>query len=198
MSRLSKLDVIGLLQEHGAILNGHFELPSGFHSQTYVQTALVLQYPNLATQIARAMAEKFPGPIDTVVSPGGGAVVIGQEVARVKKCRAIFTERVQGQMTFKRDFQLRSGERVLIIEDVLTTGRSTSQVLKIAAGVSAKVVGVAGIVDRSTEDLPLNVPVRALISYPLHVFPQDHCPLCAQNIPISYPGGSPKAGKNGA
>ena len=110
MTRLSKLDVIGLLQEHGAIVNGHFQLPSGLHSQTYVQTALVLQYPHLAQKVAKAMAGKFPQGVDVVMSPAMGAVVIGQEVARVKKARAIFTERVGGAIFEKSDSGVMSRE----------------------------------------------------------------------------------------
>ncbi len=193
MTRLSKLDIIGLLQEHGAIVNGHFQLPSGLHSQTYVQTALVLQYPNLAQKIAKAMMAKFPQETDCVMSPAMGAVVIGQEVARAKRARAIFTERVGGAMALRRDFKLERGERVLVVEDVLTTGRSTGEVVSLAQAYGAKVVGVAAIVDRSTASLPLSVPVRALISYPLQVFPPSNCPLCAQQVPVTVPGSTTPA-----
>jgi orotate phosphoribosyltransferase len=192
MSGLSKLDIVGLLQEHGAIVNGHFQLPNGLHSQTYVQTALVLQYPHLAQKIAKAMSSKFPQDVDTTMSPAMGAVVIGQEVARVKKSRAIFTERVGGAMALRRDFRIERGERILIVEDVLTTGRSTSEVVHLAHAYGAKVIGVAAIVDRSTEPLPLSVPVRALISYPLQVFPPNACPLCAHQVPLSVPGAQPQ------
>jgi len=191
MSGLSKLDVIGLLQEHGAIVNGHFQLPSGLHSQTYVQTALVLQYPHLAQKVAKAMAGKFPQGVDVVMSPAMGAVVIGQEVARVKKARAIFTERVGGAMALRRDFQLARGNKILVVEDVLTTGRSTSEVVHLAHAYGGKVIGVAAIVDRSTDALPLSVPVRTLISYPLQVFPPNNCPMCAQQVPLSFPGTQP-------
>lgn len=188
MNRLRKLDVIGLLQEHGALLSGHFKLPSGLHSQTYVQTALVLQYPHLAQKVAKAMAYLFPQDFDCVVSPAMGAVVIGQEVARVKKCRAIFTEKVEGVMTLKREFKMNRGERMLVVEDVLTTGRSTSEVVSLAGAYGGKVVGVCAIVDRSIAQLPLTVPVRALISYPLQLFPPENCPLCQQEIPVTTPG----------
>jgi orotate phosphoribosyltransferase len=188
MQKLSKLDVIGLLQEHGALLSGHFKLPSGLHSQTFVQTALVSQYPHLAQKLAKAMNLLFPQEVDCVISPAMGAVVIGQEVARVKKCRAIFTEKVEGMMTLKREFKLEPRERVLVVEDVLTTGRSTSDVVALASAYGCKVTGVCAIVDRSINALPLNVPVRALISYPLQVYPPDSCPLCQQEIPVVVPG----------
>lgn len=188
MKRMSKLDAIGLLQEHGALLSGHFRLPSGLHSQTYVQTALVSQYPHLAQKLAAAMAQLFPQEADCVISPAMGAVVIGQEVARVKKCRAIFTEKNEGVMGLRREFKIETGERLLVVEDVLTTGRSTSEVVALATAHGAKVLGVCAIVDRSIAELPLAVPVRALISYPLQVYAPESCPLCAQGIPVTTPG----------
>ncbi|MFH1619928.1 MAG: orotate phosphoribosyltransferase [bacterium] len=188
MAKLGKLDVVGLLQEHGAIMNGHFQLPSGFHSQTYVQTSLVMQYPHLAQKVAREMASKFPQEINVVISSAVGSMVIGQEVARAKKARAIFTERVSGVMILRRDFRLSEGERVLVVDDVLNTGRLTGETVALANAYGAKVIGAVAIVDRSTGTLPLSVPVRALISYPLQAYPPESCPLCAQKIPITLPG----------
>ena len=188
MSKLGKFDVVGLLQEHGAILNGHFQLPSGFHTQTYIQTSLVMQYPNLAQKVAKEMALKFPQEINVVISPSVGSMVIGQEVARVKKARSIFTERINGVMVLKRDFKITEGERVLVVDDVLNTGRMCSEAINLARGYGAKVIGVVAIVDRSTADLTLNVPVRGLISYPLQLFTPDNCPLCRQKMPLTIPG----------
>ncbi|MEI7480886.1 MAG: orotate phosphoribosyltransferase [Elusimicrobiota bacterium] len=188
MSKLGKFDVVGLLQEHGAILNGHFQLPSGFHTQTYIQTSLVMQYPNLAHKVAKEMASKFAQEINVVISPSVGSMVIGQEVARVKKARSIFTERINGVMVLKRDFKIAEGERVLVVDDVLNTGRLCSEAINLARGYGAKVVGVVAIVDRSTADLTLNVPVRGLISYPLQLFTPDNCPLCRQKMPLTVPG----------
>lgn len=188
MSKLGKFDVVGLLQEHGAILNGHFQLPSGFHTQTYIQTSLVMQYPNLAQKVAKEMASKFPQEINVVISPSVGSMVIGQEVARVKKARSIFTERINGVMVLKRDFKIAEGERALVVDDVLNTGRLCSEAINLARGYGAKVTGVVAIVDRSTADLTLNVPVRGLISYPLQLFTPDNCPLCRQKMPLTVPG----------
>ncbi len=188
MSKLGKFDVVGLLQEHGAILNGHFQLPSGFHTQTYIQTSLVMQYPNLAQKVAKEMASKFPQEINVVISPSVGSMVIGQEVARVKKARSIFTERINGVMVLKRDFKIAEGERALVVDDVLNTGRLCSEAINLARGYGAKVIGVVAIVDRSTADLTLNVPVRGLISYPLQLFTSDNCPLCRQKMPLTIPG----------
>jgi len=188
MSKLGKFDVVGLLQEHGAILNGHFQLPSGFHTQTYIQTSLVMQYPNLAQKVAKEMASKFPQEINVVISPSVGSMSIGQEIARVKKARSIFTERINGVMVLKRDFKIAEGERALIVDDVLNTGRLCSEAINLARGYGAKVIGVVAIVDRSTSDLSLNVPVRGLISYPLQLFTPDNCPLCKQKMPLTIPG----------
>ncbi len=188
MSKLGKFDVVGLLQEHGAILNGHFQLPSGFHTQTYIQTSLVMQYPNLAQKVAKEMASKFPVEINVIISPSVGSMSIGQEIARVKKARSIFTERINGVMVLKRDFKIAEGERALIVDDVLNTGRLCSEAINLARGYGAKVIGVVAIVDRSTADLTLNVPVRGLISYPLQLFTPDNCPLCKQKMPLTIPG----------
>jgi orotate phosphoribosyltransferase len=188
MSKLGKFDVVGLLQEHGAILNGHFQLPSGFHTQTYIQTSLVMQYPNLAQKVAKEMASKFSQEINVVISPSVGSMVIGQEVARVKKARSIFTERINGVMVLKRDFKIAEGERALVVDDVLNTGRMCSEAINLARGYGAKVIGVVAIVDRSTSDLALNIPVRGLISYPLQLYTPENCPLCRQKMPLTIPG----------
>lgn len=188
MNRTMKLDVVGMLQEHGAIVSGHFELLSGLHSPTYIQTAVVLQYPHIAAKLAKALATKFPQAIDVVVSPSMGGVIIGQEMARVKRCRAIFAERQGGAMALRRDFKLEPGERALIVEDVLTTGRTTSEVVSLAWAYGAKIVGVAAIVDRSMAELPLKVPVRALVPFPVKVATPESCPLCAGGVPLKKPG----------
>ncbi|MFA6583258.1 MAG: orotate phosphoribosyltransferase [Elusimicrobiaceae bacterium] len=188
MSELNNLDVVGLMQEHEAILNGHFQLPSGFHSQSYVQTALLMQYPHIAQKVASALAAKFPGAVDVVLAPTAKIAIIAQEVARVKKARAIFAEKTGNGLLLKRNFKIEEGEKVLVVDDVITTGNLTGTAVVLAQRYGAKVVGVAAIVDRSTSDLPLNVPMRALLSYPLQVYPPDKCPLCKDGIPLSIPG----------
>ena len=188
MPNPNNLDAVGILQEHGAILNGHFQLPSGFHSQSYVQTSMVMQYPHIAQKIARAMSSKFAQEADVIMAPTAQTHVIAQEVARVRKARAIFAEKTGGAMTLRRNFRLREGERVLIVDDVITTGTLTSAAVALVQRHNARVIGVVAIVDRSTGDLPLRVPVRALISYPLQVFAADDCPLCGQHVPLTTPG----------
>lgn len=183
--RANKMDVLGLLQEHGAVVTGHFTLASGLHSPVYLQTALVLQYPHVAQKVAKAIAAKFPSPVDVVISTGMGSVVLGQEVARVSKCRSIFTERVNGAMAFRRDFTLARGERALVVVDVLTTGHSNAEVVALAQAYGARVVGVGAMVDRSSAPLCLGVPARGLVSYPLQATPPGSCPQCGSGVPLS-------------
>jgi orotate phosphoribosyltransferase len=194
MAPLKKMDVLGLLQEHGAVVSGHFQLASSLHTPVYVQTALVLQYPHVAQRIAKAIVSKFPNAVDVVISPGMAAVVLGQEVARLKKCRAIFAERTGGMMSLRRDFKLERGERALIVEDVLTTGRQTGELVALSLAYGAKVAGVGAIVDRSIAGLSLPVPVRTLITYPLQLFPPESCPQCAEKIPVSDASKRPLSG----
>lgn len=183
--RMNKMDVLGILQEHGAVARGHFRLASGLHTPVYLQTALVLQYPHVAQKMAKALAAKFAAPVDVVISTGLSSVVLGQEVARVKKSRAIFTERVDGSMAFRRDFRLERGERALVVVDVLTTGRSNAEVVALAQAYGARVVGVGAIVDRSSGPLCLGVPARSLVDYPLEAAPPDSCPQCAAGVPLA-------------
>lgn len=188
MAKLNNLDIMGLLQEHGAILNGHFQLPSGHHSQVYIQPSAVMQYPHIAHKIAKAMADKFKSNIDVVLAPGGATIIVGQELARVKKARSIFAEEIDGVMVLKRNFTLKSGEKVLIADDVVTRGAMVKKAIALAQRYGAKVVGVCAIIDRSDESLSLNVPVRALLSYPLKVYLPDKCPLCKRKLPLTVPG----------
>lgn len=185
MTRYNKLDVLGILQEHGAIMEGHFRLPSGLHTSTYIQTAVVTQYPHLVQRIAASLNRKFPSSsVDVVASPAAGGLVIGQEVARQRKCRSIFFERSEGVMGLRRLFKLERRERVLIVEDVLTSGRSIGEVLSLCAVYGAKPVGVGVIVDRSVTPMPFSVPVRDLLTMPVEMTPPEHCELCAQQVPI--------------
>ena len=189
MTLIKKMDVLGLLQEHGAVVSGHYQLASGLHSPVYVQTALVLQYPHVAQKLAKALASKFQSRPDVIISPGMSSVVLGQEVARIFKCRAIFTERRNGMVALRRDFKLERGEKALIIEDVLTTGRLTAEIIALGQGYGAKVLGVGAIVDRSTMPICLAVPVRTLISFPLEVSAPDACSQCSEGKPLTDASG---------
>lgn len=189
MTLIKKMDVLGLLQEHGAVVSGHFQLASGLHSPVYVQTALVLQYPHVAQKIAKGLIGKFTQRPDVIISPGMSSVVLGQEVARLYKCRAIFTERKANMIALRRDFRLERGEKALIVEDVLTTGRLTAEIIGLAQAYGAKVIGVGAIVDRSTDPICLSVPARTLISFPLEVCAPDQCPQCSSGVPLTDASG---------
>lgn len=197
MRESNKTDVLGLLQEHGAVASGHFRLASGLHTSVYLQPALVLQYPHVTQKVAKALAARFSSPVDVVISTGLSSVVLGQEVARAKKARAIFTERVSGAMAFRRDFTLARGERALVIVDVLTTGRSNGEVVALAQAYGARVIGVGAMVDRSSAPLCLGVPTRGLVSYPLQAAPPDSCPQCQAGVPLSTARRGLDAGSDG-
>lgn len=182
----NNLDVLCLLQEHGAIMEGHFVMPSGFHSQSYIQTSLLLQHPNLAQRIAQALSDKFSQQADVVLALEPSNSVLAQEVARVRGVRAIFASRNdQGQMVLKHNFVLKAGERVLVVDDVTVGGRKLAQAIELAQKMGAHVFGVAVIVDRSMGYLPLTIPLRALLSYPMETFTAKECPLCAAKIPFT-------------
>ncbi len=182
----NNLDVLCLLQEHGAIMEGHFVMPSGFHSQSYIQTSLLLQHPHLAQRIAQALSDKFSQKADVILALEPSNSVLAQEVARVRGARAIFASRNdQGQMVLKHNFVLKPGERVLVVDDVTVGGRKLAQAIELAQGLGAHVFGVAVIVDRSMGYLPLTIPLRALLSYPMETFTAKECPLCAAKIPFT-------------
>ena len=182
----NNLDVLCLLQEHGAIVEGHFEMPSGFHSQTYMQTSLLLQHPNLAQKIARALSEKFIKKADVVLALTPSDSVLAQEVARVRGVRAIFASKDEsGEMILKHNFMIKPGEKVLIVDDVAVSGRKINRAIDLVNRLQGDVIGVGVIVDRSMGYLPLTVPLRALLAYPVQTFTATECPLCAAKIPFT-------------
>ena len=182
----NNLDVLCLLQEHGAIVEGHFEMPSGFHSQTYIQTSLLLQHPNLAQKIAGALSEKFTKKADVVLALTPSDSVLAQEVARVRGVRAIFASKDEnGDMILKHNFMIKPGENVLIVDDVAVSGRKINRAIDLVSRLGGDVIGVGVIVDRSMGYLPLTVPLRSLLSYPMQTFTATECPLCAAKIPFT-------------
>lgn len=182
----NNLDVLCLLQEHGAILEGHFVMPSGFHSQTYIQTSLLMQHPHLAQRIAGALSEKFIKKADVIMALTPSDSVLAQEVARVRGVRAIFASKDDdGQMVFKHNFTIKEGEQVLIVDDVAVSGRKINKAIELVGKHGGDVLGVGVIVDRSMGYLPLTVPLRSLLSYPMQTFTAAECPLCAAKIPFT-------------
>ena len=184
--------VLDLFRRSGGLLEGHFRLSSGLHSTGYLQCALVLQHPLHAEQLGRAVAEAVCGLNPTVVlSPALGGVVIGHEAGRALGVRAVFAERVDGAMTIRRGFTLESSDRVLIVEDVVTTGKSTGETIQAATAAGGHVVGAAAVVDRSGGAAALGVPFHALVSVNLPVYQPDACPECARGTPVVKPGSRP-------
>ncbi len=182
----NNLDVLCLLQEHGAIVEGHFEMPSGFHSQTYIQTSLLLQHPHLAQKIAGALSDKFTKKADVILALTPSDSVLAQEVARVRGARAIFASKDEnGEMILKHNFTIKPGEKVLIVDDVAVSGRKINRAIDLVNRLGGDVIGVGVIVDRSMGYLPLTVPLRALLSYPIQTFAAPQCPLCAAKIPFT-------------
>ena len=182
----NNIDVLCLLQEHGAILEGHFVMPSGFHSQTYIQTSLLMQHPNLAQKIAGALSEKFTKHADVIMALTPSDSVLAQEVARVRGARAIFASKGEKEdMILKHNFAINPGENVLIVDDVAVSGRKINRAIELVSRLGGDVIGVGVIVDRSMGYLPLTVPLRALLSYPIQTFTATECPLCAAKLPFS-------------
>ena len=184
--------VLGLFRKSGALLEGHFRLTSGLHSERYMQSALVLQYPDLAETLGAALAARTRHLQPTaVLSPALGGIVIGQEVARALGVRALFAERQEGALTLRRGFTLSGGDRVLIVEDVLTTGGSTRETAAVAQAAGAQVVGAAAIVDRGKDPARLNLPLQTLVQLDVPTYVPDACPLCKANVPVVKPGSRP-------
>lgn len=186
---MTESEVLTIFRQSGALLEGHFRLSSGLHSPGYLQCALVLQHPREASLLGAALGEIVrPLGAVTVLSPAMGGIVIGQEVGRALGVRAIFAERVDGTLTLRRGFALEPGEKVLIVEDVVTTGGSTRETMEVARAAGAVVVGACAIVDRSGGKQGLDVPFHALLPMDVKAYKEDDCPLCKQGLPVVKPG----------
>ena len=181
--------VLGVFRRVGALLEGHFRLTSGLHSSGYLQCALVLQHPREAELCGAAISELVRplGP-QTVLSPALGGIVIGQEVGRALGIRAIFAERQDGSLMLRRGFGLSPGERVLVVEDVVTTGGSTRETIDVARAAGAEVVGAAAIIDRSGGQQGIDVPFYSLAAVSLPTYQPESCPMCAAGAPVIKPG----------
>jgi orotate phosphoribosyltransferase len=182
-------DLLALFRRSGALLEGHFRLSSGLHSPGYLQCALVLQHPEDAESIGTALGQLVQRYGATVVlSPALGGVVVGHEVGRALGVRAIFAERQDHTLTLRRGFALEPGDRVVVVEDVLTTGLSTRETMEVARHAGAKVVAACAMIDRSGGSHGLDVPFHALLPMRLPTYQPESCPLCEQGTPITKPG----------
>jgi len=182
-------ELMTLMTELGALKRGHFKLSSGLHSDTYFQCAQVLQFPELATELGRRIGDLFEtDACDLVVSPALGGILVGHEVARAVGRRFLFTERKEGEMRLRRGFAFEAGERALIVEDVVTSGKSTREVADIVTREGGVVCGLASIVDRTGGDADLPAPLKSLLRVEVATHDPDDCPLCAQGLPLVKPG----------
>jgi orotate phosphoribosyltransferase len=186
--------VLDLFRATGAYLNGHFRLTSGLHSPEYLQCAVVLQYPAHAERLGAELAAAMrglagEGRISAVVAPAMGGLIIGHEVARALGTRFLFTERdAAGKMTLRRGFSLAAGEAAVVVEDVITTGGSTREVVDILKAAGARPLAAGSIIDRSAGQADVGVPRVALATLEVLAYPPEFCPLCRQGLPVVKPG----------
>jgi orotate phosphoribosyltransferase len=180
---------LALYEKTGALMRGHFRLTSGLHSDVYLQSALVLQHPEHAEALGRALAEPFrQAGARTVLAPAIGGILVAHEVARALGVRALFTERDAGVMTLRRGFALEAGEPCLVVEDVITTGGSTREVVQCVEGLGGRVVGVGSLIDRSGGAAAFSVTRVALATVSAATFKPEACPLCKTGSPAIKPG----------
>ena len=185
-------ELLDLFRKSGALLEGHFRLSSGLHSGGYLQSALVLQHPQHAALLGEAIAFETKALRPTVVlAPALGGVIIGHEVGRALGVRAIFAERQDGLLQLRRGFTISESDRVLIIEDVLTTGKSTRETMLVASAAGGHIVGVGSIVDRSGGTARFDVPYHSLLPVDLPTYQPESCPLCAAGLAVVKPGSRP-------
>lgn len=187
--KLSTEEIKKIFIDSGALLEGHFRLTSGRHSDRYIQCARVLMEPNYTAALCGHLAEAFKNEaVDLVVGPAMGGIVISYEMARQLGVPSLFTERVDGKMTLRRNFTIEPGQKVLVVEDVVTTGGSVKEVIDIVRENGGIVVGVALLVDRSNGKVDLGARVEACLSMDVKSYEADECPLCKAGLPIIKPG----------
>ncbi|MCK5743538.1 MAG: orotate phosphoribosyltransferase [Caldisericia bacterium] len=182
-------DPMEILKSTSAITTGHFKLSSGLHSGTYIQCAKVFQFPEKSRELCELLKEKL-GKINvqTIIGPAAGGIIFAYEMSRVFGVRNIFAERKDGKMTFRRGFSLEKGERVLLCEDVVTTGGSVSEVGEVAESLGANVIGICSLVDRSGGKASFPWKFIPLISMEVKTYNPDECPLCKDGVPVNSPG----------
>ncbi len=190
MSYSLERDVLDRFRALGALLEGHFRLSLGLHSSQYLQCALVLQHPAEAEALGAALAARATGlGAAAVLSPALGGIIIGHETGRALGVRALFAERQEGALVLRRGFTLVAGEKVFVVEDVVTTGGSTRETIAVARAAGAEVVGAGAIIDRSgAAGRGLDVPFESLLRLDVPTYQPDACPLCRAGQPVAKPG----------
>ena len=190
---MTENEILNIFREHSALLEGHFILSSGLHSDRYIQCALVLQHPRVAEKLCSELARKLQHlGVQVVAAPALGGVLVAHEVARALGVRALFTERQDGVMTLRRGFRLEPGEPSLVVEDVITTGLSTRETIKCVEEAGGKVVGVGSLIDRSGGAADPGLPKASLVTLSVQNYKPQDCPLCKSGIPAVKPGSRQK------
>lgn len=188
---INKEEVMKKFEEAGAIQRGHFKLTSGVHSDIYIQCAQVMQYPDFMHSLCSELGKKFRGDdIDIIVGPAVGAIIMSHVMARILGpwVRAIFTERENGKMILRRSFEIKKGEKALVVEDVITTGSSAKEVIDIVKQRGGTIVGLGVLIDRSGGKTDFGVKMKSLLTLDIKTYLPENCPLCKKGIPVVKPG----------
>ncbi|MDW7672917.1 MAG: orotate phosphoribosyltransferase [Bacillota bacterium] len=185
---LSEERIIEIFKEAKALNEGHFLLTSGKHSNQYIQCAQVLRFPNYTEELGKELGDRFKGQVDIVIGPAMGGIIVAYEVARALGVEAIFTERQQGEMLLRRGFNITPGQRVLVVEDVITTGGSVQEVINIVKTMGGQVIGVGVLVDRSGGRADFGVQLESLLQLNIPTYEPENCPLCATGSKPIKPG----------
>ncbi|HOA17486.1 MAG TPA: orotate phosphoribosyltransferase [Fervidobacterium sp.] len=187
--------VMEILEKTGALLKGHFILSSGLHSEFYVQCAKIFEYPKYGEMIGRMISEKILQSglrPDVVIGPALGGIIVAYEVGKYSGAKAMFTEREEGEMKLRRGFELDQSAKVIIVEDVVTTGKSTFEVEEVVKSFGAQVIGYASIINRSGKETPFEKPYSYLLKLDFPTYTSDNCPMCEARIPAIKPGSRKK------
>jgi len=195
---MTEKEILNIFEKTNALLKGHFKLSSGLHSGQYFQCAKVLAYPEYAEKLCKTLADKISPQstvhsprIDAVVAPALGGMIVSYEIARALGTKSLFTERVEGKMVLRRGFELHKDDKVLVVEDVITTGLSTKEVIEVVKSFGSEVIGIGCIVDRSGGKADFGIPFKSLIKMDTPTFQPEHCPLCEEKKPLTKPGSRP-------
>ena len=186
---MNQKEILELFEKSNALLKGHFKLTSGRHSDVYYEKFNLLKEPAICTQMCREMADKFADSgIETVVGPTTGGIILAYDVARYLNVKSIYAEAGENGRVFKRGFSLEKGEKVLIVDDILTTGRSVFEVIELVKSYQADIVGISVMLDRSGGELNFDCTFLPLASVDAISWDADDCPLCKENEPITQRG----------
>lgn len=186
---MTQEEIIAIYKKSGALLEGHYELSSGLHSPSYLQSALVLQHPEYASMLCKKLAEVFKDrKIEVVIAPALGGIIVAYEVARHLNVRAVFAEREKGELTLRRGFNIKEGERTLVVEDVITTGLSVKETIAAVEKNKGMLVGVGSLIDRSGGKAEIGHPYHSLVVLNVPAYKLADCPLCKSGKKITKPG----------